>query len=288
MTKSMTAFASSETEIGVLTVNCELRSVNHRYTDILIKLPERLRFAETEIRSAIMAKISRGKIECTITSKKQIKDSQSLFVNRDAVAALLTAARQIEEQMTAPQSFSALEVLAFPGIQQEPELDKDELNRGITALVNRTLLKLLEVREREGQQLQVLIEDRCRKMQLYTEAAQKRMPDVLQAIRNKLKDRITDMVAQPDFDRLEQELVFLTQKLDIAEELDRLETHITEVLRVVQQDEPVGRRLDFLMQEMNREANTMGAKSSDKEITKISIELKVLIEQIREQIQNIE
>jgi len=288
MTKSMTAFASSETEIGVLTINCELRSVNHRYTDILIKLPERLRFAETEIRSAIMAKISRGKIECTITSKKQIKDSQSLFVNRDAVAALLTAARQIEEQMTAPQSFSALEVLAFPGIQQEPELDKDELNRGITALVNRTLLKLLEVREREGQQLQVLIEDRCRKMQLYTEAAQKRMPDVLQAIRNKLKDRITDMVAQPDFDRLEQELVFLTQKLDIAEELDRLETHITEVLRVVQQDEPVGRRLDFLMQEMNREANTMGAKSSDKEITKISIELKVLIEQIREQIQNIE
>jgi len=288
MTKSMTAFASSEAEIGVLTINCELRSVNHRYTDILIKLPERLRFAETEARSAIMAKISRGKIECTITSKKQIKDTQSLFVNRDAVAALLTAARQIEEQMTAPQSFSALDVLAFPGIQQDPELDKDELNKGIAALVNETLLKLLEVREREGQQLQVLIYDRCKKMQIYTEAARKRMPEVLQAIRYKLRDRITDMVAQPDFDRLEQELVFLTQKLDIAEELDRLETHIKEVFRVIEQDEPVGRRLDFLMQEMNREANTLGAKSSDKEITKISIELKVLIEQIREQIQNIE
>ena len=288
MTKSMTAFASSETEIGALTINCELRSVNHRYTDILIKLPERLRFAETEIRSAIMAKISRGKIECTITSKKQIKDSQSLFVNRDAVAALLTAARQIEEQMAAPQSFSALDVLAFPGIQQEPELDKDELNQGITALINRTLLKLLEVREREGQQLQVLIEDRCRKMQLYTEAAKKRMPDVLQAIRNKLKDRITDMVAQPDFDRLEQELVFLTQKLDIAEELDRLETHINEVRRVLNQPEPAGRRLDFLMQELNREANTLGSKSADKETTQIAIELKVLIEQMREQIQNIE
>lgn len=288
MTKSMTAFASSEAEIGVLTINCELRSVNHRYTDILIKLPERLRFAETEARSAIMAKISRGKIECTITSKKQIKDTQSLFVNRDAVAALLTAARQIEEQMTAPLSFSALDVLAFPGIQQDPELDKDELNKGIAALVNETLLKLLEVREREGQQLQVLIYDRCKKMQIYTEAARKRMPEVLQAIRYKLRDRITDMVAQPDFDRLEQELVFLTQKLDIAEELDRLETHIKEVLRVIEQDEPVGRRLDFLMQEMNREANTLGAKSSDKEITKISIELKVLIEQIREQIQNIE
>lgn len=288
MTKSMTAFASNETEIGALTINCELRSVNHRYADILIKLPERLRFAESEIRSAIAAKISRGKIECTLTSKKQIKDTQSFFVNRDAVSALLTAAKQIEEQMTAPQPFSALDVLTFPGIQQEPELDKDDLNRGIAGLVNQTLLKLLEVREREGRQLQVLIEDRCKKMQTYTDAAKKRMPEVLQAIRYKLKDRIMDLVAQPDFDRLEQELVFLTQKLDIAEELDRLETHITEVLRVIAQDEPVGRRLDFLMQEMNREANTLGAKSSDKEITKISIELKVLIEQVREQIQNIE
>ncbi len=288
MTKSMTAFASSEAEIGALTINCELRSVNHRYTDVLIKLPERLRFAETEVRAAILAKISRGKIECTITSKKQIKDTQSLFVNRDAVAALLSAVRQIEEQMTAPLSFSALDVLAFPGIQQEPELDKDELNRGIAELVSRTLLMLLEVREREGQQLQLLIGDRCKKMQIFTGAAKKRMPEVLQSIRYKLKDRITDMVAQPDFDRLEQELVFLTQKLDIAEELDRLDTHIKEVLRVIEQDEPIGRRLDFLMQEMNREANTLGAKSSDKEITKISIELKVLIEQVREQIQNIE
>lgn len=288
MTKSMTAFASSETEIGALTINCELRSVNHRYADILIKLPERLRFAETEVRAAIMAKVSRGKIECTITSKKQIKDTQSLFVNRDAVAALLATARQIEEQMLAPLSFSALDVLAFPGIQQEPELDKDELNQCISDLVDQTLLKLLEVREREGEQLQMLIHDRCIKMQAFTDVARRRMPEVLQSIRYKLRDRITDMVAQPDFDRLEQELVFLTQKLDIAEELDRLDTHIKEVLRVIGQDEPVGRRLDFLMQEMNREANTLGAKSSDKEITKISIELKVLIEQIREQIQNIE
>lgn len=288
MTKSMTAFASSETEIGALTINCELRSVNHRYADILIKLPERLRFAETEVRTAIMAKVSRGKIECTITSKKQIKDTQSLFVNRDAVAALLATAHQIEEQMLAPLSFSALDVLAFPGIQQEPELDKDELNQCISDLVDQTLLKLLEVREREGEQLQMLIHDRCIKMQAFTDVARRRMPEVLQSIRYKLRDRITDMVAQPDFDRLEQELVFLTQKLDIAEELDRLDTHIKEVLRVIGQDEPVGRRLDFLMQEMNREANTLGAKSSDKEITKISIELKVLIEQIREQIQNIE
>jgi uncharacterized protein (TIGR00255 family) len=288
MIKSMTAFASSEAEIGALTLNCELRSVNHRYLDISLKLPDRLRFAEADIRAAIAAKISRGKVECTLTGKKQSKDSQSVFVNREAVAALLAAARQIEEQMTAPLSFSALDVLAFPGIQQEPELDRSELGRGIAVLMDQTLQQLLEVREREGRQLQSLIQDRCNKMQAHADAAKQRIPEVLQALRNKLKERITELVAQPDYDRLEQELAFLTQKLDIDEELDRLETHIKEVLRVIAQNEPVGRRLDFLMQEMNREANTLGSKSADKEITKISIELKVLIEQIREQIQNIE
>ncbi|MGR8953124.1 MAG: YicC/YloC family endoribonuclease, partial [Gammaproteobacteria bacterium] len=160
MIKSMTAFASNEAEICGLTINCELRSVNHRYADIVIKLPERLRFAESEVRSAIAAKISRGKIECALTCKKQIKDSQSLGVNLEAVAALLTAAGQIEEQMRSPLSFSALDVLTFPGIQQEPELDKALFNTGIADLVTHSLLKLLEVREREGEQLKTLIQDR--------------------------------------------------------------------------------------------------------------------------------
>ncbi|MFA6164678.1 MAG: DUF1732 domain-containing protein, partial [Methylobacter sp.] len=141
---------------------------------------------------------------------------------------------------------------------------------------------------REGAQLKALVEERCVKMQGFVASAGKRMPEVLLQIRDKLKDRITELVAQPDFDRLEQELVLLAQKLDITEELDRLETHITEVLRVLNQKEPVGRRLDFLMQELNREANTLGSKSADKEMTQIAIELKVLIEQMREQIQNIE
>ncbi len=175
-----------------------------------------------------------------------------------------------------------------PCIQQEPDIDKEQLNLGITALVNQTLAQLLEAREREGAQLKLLIEERCAKMLIFVVSAGKRMPEVLLLIRNKLNDRITELVAQPDFDRLEQELVLLAQKLDITEELDRLETHITEVLRVLKQKDPVGRRLDFLMQELNREANTLGSKSTDKEMTKIAIELKVLIEQMREQIQNIE
>lgn len=284
----MTAFAGNETEIDGQTINCELRSVNHRYSDITLKLPERLRFLETDIRSAIVAKINRGKIECTLSYKKKANDGQSFIVNREAVASLLAATKQIEEQMPAPMSFSALDVLAFPGIQQEPEADKEQLNQGIAKLLNNTLAQLLAVREREGAQLKLLVEERCTKMQGHVASAKKRMPEVLLLIRNRLRDRVAEAVAQPDYDRLEQELVLLTQKLDIDEELDRLETHITEVKRVLEQKDPVGRRLDFLMQELHREANTLGSKSADKEITQISIELKVLIEQMREQIQNIE
>ncbi|MCK9619569.1 YicC/YloC family endoribonuclease [Methylobacter sp.] len=288
MIRSMTAFAVNETEIGDLTISCELRSVNHRYCDISLRLPERLRFVEAELRSAIAAKINRGKVECSLNYKKQAKNGQIYNINTDAVATLLAATNSIEQQMLGPLSFSALDVLAFPGIQQEPDIDKEQLSLGIVALVDQTLAQLVEAREREGAQLKLLIEERCAKMLIFVVSAGKRMPEVLLLIRNKLKDRITELVAQPDFDRLEQELVLLAQKLDITEELDRLETHIAEVLRVLNQKDPVGRRLDFLMQELNREANTLGSKSTDKEMTKIAIELKVLIEQMREQIQNIE
>lgn len=284
----MTAFAGNEIEIDGLALSCELRSVNHRYCDLTIKLPDRLRFAEADMRSALAAKINRGKVECIVSYKKQVKNGQTYVINTDALHALLSVASSIEQQMLGPLSFSALDVLAFPGIQQEPDIDKEQLQQGIVTLVNQTLTQFLEVRGREGAQLKNLIEERCTKMLNFVILASKRMPEVLLLIRNRLKDRIIDLVAQPDFDRLEQELVILTQKLDITEELDRLETHIIEVLRVLKQNEPVGRRLDFLMQELNREANTLGSKSSDKEMTQIAIELKVLIEQMREQVQNIE
>lgn len=288
MMRSMTAYAGNEAEIGNLTLSCELRTVNHRYCDITFKLPDRLRFIESDLRALIAAKIKRGKVECIINCKKQAKEGQTLMINRGAVAALLAAANEIEQQMLAPLSFSALDVLAFPGVQQESDNDREQLTSAISALVDQTLTQLLEVREREGAQLGELIAERCLKMQEFVAVAAKRMPEVLLQLRGKLQDRIAELVAEPDFDRLEQELVFLAQKLDISEELDRLETHIAEVRRVLKQKEPVGRRLDFLMQELNREANTLGSKSADKEMTRISIELKVLIEQMREQIQNVE
>ena len=288
MIKSMTAFSSSEAEIGDLVVNCELRTVNHRYCDLAFKIPERLRFIEADARAILSGKLSRGKIECLLSYKKQNKEGQGFSINLEAVTALIKATEQIEALMKSPAPFSALDILALPAIQQEAVTDRQILHDGLVELLNKTVLQLVESRERGGWQLAILIEERCMKMlQLIVQATQ-RMPDVLASIRTKLHERVLELVANPDMDRLEQELVHLTQKLDIAEELDRLSTHINEVVRLIKQKEPVGRRLDFLMQEMNREANTLGSKASDIEMTQISIELKVLIEQVREQIQNIE
>lgn len=287
MIRSMTAFADGEISVDNLTILCELRSVNHRYSDVSIKLPERLRFVEVDLRGLIADKLKRGKIECGLSYKKQ-PGSQSFNIHPETVQKLLAATAEIEASMTNPQPFSALDVLMFPGVQQEPETDKDELRAKIINLVNSTLDKMLDTRAREGAQLATLLTERCEKIEQLVDTANKRMPEVLNKLRSKLNARISELVAEPNFDRLEQELALMAQKLDVAEELDRLQTHVAEVLRAINQPEPTGRRLDFLMQEMNREANTLGSKSADREMTQISIDLKVLIEQMREQIQNIE
>lgn len=288
MIKSMTAFSNNEAELGDLIVNCELRTVNHRYCDLSFKIPERLRFIESDARTILSGKLNRGKIECSFNYKKQNLEGQGLTINLEAVATLLKTTQQIENLMYSPANFSALDILALPGIRHEASVDRQVLHDGLVALIRKTLTQLIETREREGHQLAILIEERCVKMQGFVFQASQRMPEVLINIRTKLHERVVELVSNPDMDRVEQELVHLTQKLDIAEELDRLKTHITEVLRIIKQKEPVGRRLDFLMQEMNREANTLGSKAADIEMTQIAIELKVLIEQVREQIQNIE
>ncbi|WAR45314.1 YicC/YloC family endoribonuclease [Methylomonas rapida] len=283
----MTAFADGEMNVDNLTILCELRSVNHRYADVGVKLPERLRFAEADVRRLVADKLKRGKIECALSYKKQA-ESQSFNINLTTVRNLLAATLEIEAQMTNPRAFSALDVLMFPGVQHETEIEKEALREKIIGLVNETLDKLLDTRAREGAQLANLLADRCEKVLRLVEQANNRMPEVMSHLRNKLISRVNELVAEPNFDRLEQELVLLAQKLDVAEELDRLQAHVAEVLRALKQAEPIGRRLDFLMQEMNREANTLGSKSADREMTQISIDLKVLIEQMREQIQNIE
>lgn len=287
MIKSMTAFADGDIVVDNLNILCELRSVNHRYSDLGVKLPDRLRFVESDVRRLIAEKLKRGKIECSLSYKRQ-QGGQEFVVNEEMVKKLLDATRRVEALLPDAKSFSALEVLAFPGVQQDAETDRELLRAKIIELLESTIAKMLDTRAREGAQLAILINDRCEKILQLVVSGRERLPVVLAQVRSKLIARIEEVVAQPDQDRLEQELVLLAQKLDVDEELDRLNTHVVEVQRALKQQEPIGRRLDFLMQEMNREANTLGSKSADREMTQISIDLKVLIEQMREQIQNIE
>ncbi|MEQ1636043.1 MAG: YicC/YloC family endoribonuclease [Methylococcales bacterium] len=289
MIRSMTAFASNDTKIGNLTITCELRSVNHRYHDLSFKLPEQLRFTEAALRHLVTEKIKRGKVECTFNYKKSVLYKVSGFnINFEALKTLLQATADIEQHMRSSRSFSALDVLAFPGISQEQEIDKEQIRQSVLDLMAKTLQQMLETREREGMQTAQSLTEKCQKMQEFVKIATTRIPEVLAYTRTRLVDKINEAVANPNLDRLEQELVLLAQKLDVNEELERLQSHITEVLRVLQQSEPVGRRLDFLMQELNREANTLGSKSVDKEMTQVAIELKVIVEQMRELVQNIE
>jgi len=271
MIRSMTAFADGEINVDNLTILCELRSVNHRYADVSVKLPERLRFAEADIRRLIGDKLKRGKIECALSYKK-LAANQSFNINLITVQNLLAATTEIEASMNNPQPFSALDVLMFPGVQHETEIEKEALREKLLVVVDDTLVKMLETRAREGEQLAKLVSERCEKVVELVEIANKRMPEVLANLRTKLIARVNELVADPSFDRLEQEFVLLAQKLDVAEELDRLVTHVNEVRRALKQSEPIGRRLDFLMQEMNREANTLGSKSADREMTQISID----------------
>ena len=288
MIKSMTAFANSETELTMLRLNCELRSVNHRYCDINIKIPEKFLFAENHIRYIISKKIKRGKVECHLRLKKTGDAAQFIGINQATVTAILKATAEIEQQMHNSRPFSALELLMLPNVQMEAPDDLERLEQAIYRLIETSVEKLLMARQREGQQLNKMLETRCLQLQDFVEEASERLPQVLQQLRTKIMGRINELKIQADFDRLEQEIIFLTQKMDVDEEIDRLRTHSHEVLRLLKQEEPVGRRLDFLMQEMNREANTLGSKSGDKQMTQIAIELKVLIEQMREQVQNIE
>jgi uncharacterized protein (TIGR00255 family) len=289
MIRSMTAFAGAEREIPGWLFSWELRSVNHRYLDISLRLPDAFRFLEPEIRSRIGAIIKRGRIDCTLSWKKTEQGEAAIRVNRALVAQLLAAAREVEALNGSPlAAFDAFEVLQWPGALHEPEADREQLAAAVLELLDDTLQRAVAGREAEGRQLAGLVEDRCLKLKEHAAAARTRLPEVLQAVRTRVVARLAEISANPDADRLEQEMVYLAQKLDVAEELDRLDAHAGEVLRTLKQKEPVGRRLDFLLQEMNREANTLGSKSADAETTRASVEMKVLIEQMREQIQNIE
>jgi uncharacterized protein (TIGR00255 family) len=288
MIRSMTAFARQEADTPLGYLSWEIRSVNHRYLESAIRLPDELRAAETAVRERLNARLGRGKLDCSCRYRPAAGALSPVTVDRDRLSRLLAACREVGEQLEQSTPLNPIELLRWPGVVREVEPDTRPLQEQALALLDRTLDELIDAREREGGKIRDLLLQRCTAMAGLVEGARRLLPEIRLATREKLMARLAELQAPADPGRLEQELVFLAQKMDVDEEMDRLSGHIEEVRHVLARDEPVGRRLDFLMQELNREANTLGSKSAAPETTRISVELKVLIEQMREQVQNAE
>ena len=288
MTRSMTAFArlSDEQEWGALV--WEIRSVNHRYLDVFVKIPEELRSLEMQVREAVAKYLNRGKVEVALRYKANASMASGIVVNEELASALVKGCQVVNKQLHQPSDLNLMDVLRWPGVVEEPEHDLKPVLQAALELLEKTLTELVMVRESEGQRMESLVLKRRQAMVEIVAAERSRRPQIIKAQREKILARLAELKAEPDMDRFEQELVYLTQKMDVDEELDRLDSHIQELLDIFKRDEPIGRRLDFIMQELNREANTLGSKSADITTTQASVELKVLIEQMREQVQNIE
>ena len=290
MTRSMTAFTRQEISTGWGALSWEMRSVNHRFLEVQVRLPEDMRVLETAVRDRVNSRLNRGKVDCMLRFKPVANvEHTNLALNKDLVKLLLSANKEVEgmisQQTALPDS---LDILRWPGVLQVVETDLDQLQQEALKLLDDCLDELCTNRQREGSKMNEIISLRCSAVLEQVEHVKQRLPEIFINQRRKLIDRLQELKSEMDMSRLEQEMVYVAQKIDVAEELDRLKVHVEEVQRVLQTDEPVGRRLDFLMQELNREANTLGSKSVDTQTTRASVEIKVLIEQMREQIQNIE
>ncbi len=287
MIQSMTSFARREKETEYGNLRWELRSVNHRYLDVNLRMPDELRVLEAKVRERVAGRLGRGKVECGLrfTPAEQDRD---FAIDHDAVKRLGNAVREASTHISNPAPVNMLDVLHWPGVMQVDEPDRGPLYVAAMALLDEALNDMVDNRAREGEKLKAMIEQRCDAIDDLVAQVQARLPVLRAALRRKLEERLGELKEQLDPGRLEQELALLAQKMDVDEEVDRLTAHVHEVRHVLARDEPVGRRLDFLMQELNREANTLASKSIDAEVTRVSVDLKVLIEQIREQVQNIE
>jgi uncharacterized protein (TIGR00255 family) len=287
MVHSMTAFARVEQAGPRGTLSWELRSVNHRYLEPHLRLPEAFRDLEGAVREALRQGLSRGKVECTLRLSEE-GTGQALQIDRERAAQLIAAAEGIAALISQPAALNPLEILAWPGVLVADAADPQAQNNAALQLFAQALDELRLGRLREGSELARLLNERLDAMQQEVANLREQVPQMLATQRQKILERCAEMRVELDPQRLEQELVLLAQKSDVAEELDRLVTHISEVRRVLKSGGAAGRRLDFLMQELNREANTLGSKAFDPRSTQAAVNLKVLIEQMREQVQNIE
>ena len=288
MIRSMTAFSHRELKTEQGTLSWEARSVNHRYLDISLRLSEEFRSQENAFRDLIQTNIKRGKVELTLRFGAANGNSNEIHINESLARALIKACRQLESLTGNPEPLKAVDILRWPGIAIDSPPDMDIVVTHAKALLQDTLDDLIEMREREGKRLADFIFQRCDQIAEIIVRVRKHRPTIVAAQREKIINRIEELKISPDYNRIEQELVILTQRLDVDEELDRLMAHLDEINEVLERNEPIGRRLDFLMQELNREANTLASKANDADTTQAAVDLKVMIEQMREQVQNIE
>jgi uncharacterized protein (TIGR00255 family) len=284
----MTAFARQEMDTEAGTLAWEIRSLNHRYLELGVRLPEELRAVEAAVRERAGKRLGRGKVECTCRYRPAATVTTPVDIDQDNLGRLLAACEAVGARLPEAAPLNPVELLRWPGVVREDVVDTGSLVKATLLLFEQTLDELVAARQREGAQIRELLLQRCTAVDGLVAQARVRLPEIRTALRTKLEARLAELDTPADPGRLEQELVLQIQKIDVDEELDRLQSHSGEVGRVLDRMEPVGRRLDFLMQELNREANTLGSKSVAVDTTNIAVELKVLIEQMREQVQNVE
>jgi uncharacterized protein (TIGR00255 family) len=287
MIRSMTAFAGAEVETPWGALAFELRSVNHRYLELNPRLPDDLRAIEPQLRERVAAKLTRGKVDVTLRFRSVDAAASDIQLNDAILDKLERAAKSFSGRFPNLQTdFAGL--LEFPGVLVHQEVDQEGLRQAALDLLERALADMLATRQREGERLVAFMRERLDTVERIVADVRTWLPDIRTALRARLETRLAEIKQPADPGRLEQELVLQLSRMDVDEELDRLSAHVAEARRVLGLPEAVGRRLDFLMQEFNREANTLGSKSVDQRTTQAAVELKVLIEQIREQVQNIE
>jgi uncharacterized protein (TIGR00255 family) len=287
MIASMTGFARRELAGSFGTLTCELRSVNHRYLEPGFRLPEELRPLESDLRQLLAKHLKRGKVDCTMHLRGAQSGERELRIDAAALERVAGAIREVLAAVP-KASVDAVEVLGWPGVVETATPDTEALLGAGRSLFQQTLDDLGAMRQREGKRLGELIEQRCAGLATLVVQVRGRLPEIQARLRTRLNERVAELLAAVDRDRIEQEVVLQLQRIDVAEELDRLTGHIEETRRVMGGGEAAGRRLDFLMQELNREANTLASKSQDLDTTRLTVDMKVLIEQMREQVQNVE
>jgi uncharacterized protein (TIGR00255 family) len=288
MIRSMTGFARRERQDPWGTLVCELRTVNHRYLEISLRLPDELKALDNDIRQTITAALRRGKIDANVYLKSSAGAQQSLELDVQLLDELVARVGEVRSRVPSASEVNSLDLLRWPGVIRESSRDNKAIMAAALGLLTEALTELNDTRHREGQRIRELLLSRCNAMRAQVQNVRTRLPEISQRLRERIIERISQLGVTPDPERLEQELVLYAHKMDVDEEMDRLAGHLEEVTSVLDSSEPAGRRLDFLMQELNREANTLSSKSQDVETTRAAVDMKVMIEQMREQIQNVE